>query len=231
MLALGGGGALAYWYYVRAAAVARDGGVSALHSLWPNVATELLGVWMSVRIIDTIVRARDERSSTRQAIATDLAFMGGLANRVRRTDGDAVEELFAAIRDFDDATPRRSRRLSTDEQRDVSRAIEAARRLANHGDQVIRLESLADTQLIHLPGSSLGDLKAAYLRGRRTAWSTVPDVKRELGTVQAGGAREQAFITTVRDLCASAVEMIRMANEYQRLHRAACHNILEEELR
>lgn len=55
---------------------------SALLNLWPNIATEILGVWLSVRIIGSIIDNRQERRNARHALAGNLNFLLGICQRL-----------------------------------------------------------------------------------------------------------------------------------------------------
>lgn len=46
-----------------------------LLDLWPNIATEILGVWVSVRIVDVLIGRREERSRVRDNVVGNLNFM------------------------------------------------------------------------------------------------------------------------------------------------------------
>lgn len=72
LLALGLGLLLciAYVAYLRA-----EGFQRPLLDLWPNIATEIVGVWVSVRIIDALIGRREERSRVRDAVVSNLNFM------------------------------------------------------------------------------------------------------------------------------------------------------------
>jgi hypothetical protein len=55
---------------------------SALLNLWPNIATEILGVWLSVRIIGAIIDNRQERRNVRNMLAGNLNFLLGICQRL-----------------------------------------------------------------------------------------------------------------------------------------------------
>jgi len=48
---------------------------TSFKDIWSNLGTEILGVWISVRVIDALIRAREERHRVRNNIAGNLNFM------------------------------------------------------------------------------------------------------------------------------------------------------------
>jgi hypothetical protein len=44
-------------------------------AVWSNLGTEILGIWISVRIIDGLIKAQDERPSARGGVANALVHM------------------------------------------------------------------------------------------------------------------------------------------------------------
>src|SRR5215207_7433487 len=58
---------------------------SAWLNLWPNIATEILGVWLSVRIIGAILDNRQERRNVRNALAANLNYLLSICQRLAPT--------------------------------------------------------------------------------------------------------------------------------------------------
>ncbi len=49
--------------------------LEAYKDIWPNISTEIIGVWVSVRVIDSIIRNRDERHNVRDRVVANLNFI------------------------------------------------------------------------------------------------------------------------------------------------------------
>lgn len=49
-----------------------------IKNVWANLGSEILGAWISVRIIDALISGRDERQKVRSNIARNLTFMVGV---------------------------------------------------------------------------------------------------------------------------------------------------------
>jgi hypothetical protein len=92
---------------------------SAWFDLWPNLATEVIGAWLSVRIIDWLIRRRETRSHQRWRQASILLHLRDLA-----TD---IGELAFANEPHN--VKRRAKHLDESERHDVQVAHEVARRL------------------------------------------------------------------------------------------------------
>jgi len=70
--------AVFYYYYGHATALKHQ----ELYNLWGNLATDMLGIWVSVRIIDFIIRRQEQQQATRINVVKNMRF---LRNEVRRT--------------------------------------------------------------------------------------------------------------------------------------------------
>lgn len=56
--------------------------ISAFQSLVPNLATEIIGVWVSIRIIEKIIRNRDQFHGNRRNVFESLANLGELQRKM-----------------------------------------------------------------------------------------------------------------------------------------------------
>ena len=92
LLGLGLGLGLCVAYYLRETA---DGGWGdPMADLWPNIATEILGVWLSVRIIGTIIDLRQRRSNMRNTLAGNMNHLMGICSRLSpHFDSFAIVDL------------------------------------------------------------------------------------------------------------------------------------------
>ena len=62
----------------------RSGLIQPVLDLWPNIATEILGVWLSVRIIESFISGREERRKVRDRLTGNLNFMLTICRRITR---------------------------------------------------------------------------------------------------------------------------------------------------
>lgn len=120
ILALGIGGLLC------AAYVAHRPG-DALENLWPNLGTELLGVWISIRVIESLLRKSDERSGIRNTLVGNLAYMLRIAQQLLPDLYHFnINDFRHEVKWFAEVRRARERHLSKDEKADIASTFEAA---------------------------------------------------------------------------------------------------------
>jgi hypothetical protein len=51
-------------------------------SLWPNFAAGLLKVWLSVRLIDSLIKVRDRHHTVRAAIWSNLNYFRSMVQKL-----------------------------------------------------------------------------------------------------------------------------------------------------
>ncbi len=93
---------------------------SHLDSLWGNLSTEMLGIWLSVRLIDWIIRTHESFTKARVRTVRFMRFVEGRMHAV--LDFRRVHDLKGIYRELDwivTRMPSRRRHLKTDEQRDL----------------------------------------------------------------------------------------------------------------
>lgn len=92
--------------------------------LWPNIATEIVGVWLSVRIIDAMINRRTSRHNNRQGIVRNMIYFLEIAQTiVPYFDDWKLRNLQNELSWFEERLPKRQKYLSEDELLDVRRAI------------------------------------------------------------------------------------------------------------
>ncbi len=70
---LGAGVILTFWYFNTQKTAGFD--TAFVDSIIPNLATELFGVWLSVRIIESILRSRQRRSQLRSQLIDNMKYL------------------------------------------------------------------------------------------------------------------------------------------------------------
>ena len=79
IIGLGGGLILVAIYLLLGNKYQQD---SAFHSLLPNIATEIIGVWISIRIIERVLSRRDKFHSSRKAVLSDLFYIWDILYKI-----------------------------------------------------------------------------------------------------------------------------------------------------
>ena len=97
---------------------------SPYFELWSNIAGGILGAWVSVRLLDTLIQAREKREQVRRNLLSNLNYISGEARRLlpKVYDFNLVtlqDELFWARKRY----PNRQRHLSSAERSNVETAI------------------------------------------------------------------------------------------------------------
>jgi len=77
LLAFGAGATSSVLYILYSSEVS-----APYRELWANLSIDMLGVWISVRIIDALIQARGERPGVRNRLLGNLNFMRNIAQRL-----------------------------------------------------------------------------------------------------------------------------------------------------
>lgn len=122
VLVLGGGlfAAKQYFSYWETHQTSPD----AWFDIWPNMATEVIGAWLSVRVIDYLIRRREQKSQSRLRIIDILLYIRDLARGSRLgPDPSGLLRLGDELRYFEEAynARERERNLSDDERLEVGK--------------------------------------------------------------------------------------------------------------
>lgn len=100
--------------------------------LWPNFTSEVMGAWLSVRVIDYLIRRRSDRSRARWRQAGILMHWRDLADRIGRYGDDREAYLLDDELRFHEEphnVAKRKRHLDESERTDVEAARLVAREL------------------------------------------------------------------------------------------------------
>ncbi len=100
--------------------------------LWPNFTTEVIGAWISVRVIDFLIKRRGERSQARWRQADILLYWRDRADRIGRyAEERDVHLLSDELRFYEEPhnVVRRIKYLKPSEQAEIEESRKAAETL------------------------------------------------------------------------------------------------------
>jgi hypothetical protein len=91
-----------------------------LDGLWGNLSSEMIGIWLSVRLIDLIIRSHESATKARVRVVRNLRYVERLLHGVLdfRRPFD-LNHLFRELDWINSRMPSRRRHLKEDEKRDV----------------------------------------------------------------------------------------------------------------
>jgi hypothetical protein len=96
-------------------------------NLWPNLATEILGVWLSVRIIDQLIQRRESFHSSRQNLLGDISvFVETLYGFFPSPEAWKLHRLDSLLGWVEESRQQRLRFLHTEEISLVNQCIDLA---------------------------------------------------------------------------------------------------------
>ncbi len=97
-----GVGLIILFYYINAQS--RAGLETAfVDSIFPNLATELFGVWLSVRIIESVLRTRQKRSQLRSQLVENMNYLVTLIRGIApHFEQQTIDHLSAELRWFEE---------------------------------------------------------------------------------------------------------------------------------
>ncbi len=107
--------------------------------IWPNLVTEILGAWISVRIIDYFIRIRERKSSARWRVVRIILYILGVCRRIHpKPYAYDLKILQDELRFFDE--PHNLKQLNThlspDEISDVNEVRALSGRILDLATQV-----------------------------------------------------------------------------------------------
>jgi hypothetical protein len=177
ILTLGGGGALALGYFGSRTGSWHD----PVQDLWPNIATEVLGVWLSVRLIGGLIERRQRRIAVRDTLAGNGNYLMAVCQRIppRFYDYELLS-LRNELQWFREKKALKAkvltRALSPGEQKAIERIFARASDLLRLGEQ---------------GSQAVGEVKR--LRDRHDLW------RRESGVSELDGIFDQYLSGTLAD--------------------------------
>jgi hypothetical protein len=185
--------ALAASYYFSRSAAGAAARRAAIETLWAGFATNLVTVWLGVRIIDAIVRRRDLRISTRREIAANLELMTDFAAQMARGDASVVEE-FDDVLDFlaPSATRDLSWSLDSRERRLVEQARAVGWKVLSLGRDLINLDRVAADHIDALDDETFAEVRETIDGGYPSEWLNVGLLKKALTKIAASAISDPA---------------------------------------
>ncbi len=117
-------------------------GRPAAIEFWPGITTDLYGAWLSVRVIDFLIKRRDRKSEERWRVMQVLLYVRDLTRYLSPTPNLAdLAKLRDEVDFFHEGhnVAARKKYLSADEQGDVDAVIAAAKTLVRGCEAVIQL--------------------------------------------------------------------------------------------
>ncbi|HUW95514.1 MAG TPA: hypothetical protein VMW58_06980 [Anaerolineae bacterium] len=130
-----GVGALLVWGFV-VYRHAHPASRSAYLDLWPNIATEIIGVWISVRLIDAIIRSRERRHGVRRELVFNLNFLRSKAEQLLpHIDSYLVQTLRQELVFARERMPKRNRYLESGEVQTIAGVLSTLEGLVGAADE------------------------------------------------------------------------------------------------
>jgi hypothetical protein len=147
--------------------------------LWPDIAIELIGAWLSVRIIDDLIGRRDRRSRRRWRMAGILVYQRRLCRNLARQpyefDLTDLEDELRHYREPANASDRK-RHLDASEIHDVERASTLVENVVRVASDYFRTRDQADKAAFDAPSRTALEEAEKKARGLlATAASTAAD--------------------------------------------------------
>ncbi len=116
---------------------------SGWYDLWPNIATEVIGVWLSVRFIDALIRRRETYHGVRRTIVGNLNYMVRTAQSVLPAFYQwSIRDLGNEVSWFIEKLPKRKRYLTETEIGLVQRAATKSKYIYEEAERYANLALL-----------------------------------------------------------------------------------------
>lgn len=100
--------------------------------LWPNIATEIIGVWISVRIIEGVISRRDDKSKLRDSMQGNLNYIMSICQNIPiHFDAWRIKDLYNELIWFDEKYDKDRKRFKRtfyqEEQKSILEIIDKCR--------------------------------------------------------------------------------------------------------
>lgn len=158
----------------------------------PNLATELIGVWVGVRVIDAIIKRRDHHNNVRETLADSADTLTVLAHRAAlRYDNELSFRTEFLMQRFDSVLRSSDHGLTGDEYKNANVFFEELQSLFNecdaqtHSDDEIdnlylRLVTMARGTVYLLRPDDLTTVRDWTCLFGRDFWMNVEEIKQRL---------------------------------------------------
>lgn len=197
---------------------------SPLRDLWLNISTDLLVVWLSVRIIDNRIKGREKRAGIRVMIGQNLNYLLKLAQDLRPKFYDwQIRDLKRETDWSAERFEKRKEYLDNDEREDVWTAISTAQTLVEPAQRFVNAQlkfEEVETDIrrseFHYYDSKWFD-DVSRLRGtlQTTATLSTEDVNGDLSDIMSAFQQEQSqvpqgLVPVVQSFFAAITDMVTL---------------------
>ncbi len=109
--------------------------------LWPNISTDFLGVWVSVRLIDALIQKRERYHSIRREIISNLNYIRSESLKLLPKIYDfSVKTLAAELMFSQERFPKRKKYLDGGEQRAIEQVNRILEQITILADDYLHLQ-------------------------------------------------------------------------------------------
>ncbi len=147
---LGAGLLLMTWYLKTKSATGIE--TALVDSIGPNLATELFGVWLSVRIIESILRSRQKRSHLRTQLVDNMKYLVTLIRSIApHFDQQTIDRLSSELMWFEEMKSYRIKGISAITLKLIDRVIELYANAAEEALKIIPLREEINDLFLKYP--------------------------------------------------------------------------------
>ena len=113
-----------------------------MESVVPNIGTELLGVWLSVRIIESVLRVRQKRSRLRAQLIDNMNYLVTLIRSIApHFEQQTIDHLSSELKWFEEM---KDYRISGTSEQTIKLINEATRLYAQAAQEASKINPLRD---------------------------------------------------------------------------------------
>ncbi|NQT61709.1 MAG: hypothetical protein HQ556_02015 [Candidatus Marinimicrobia bacterium] len=113
-----------------------------MESIVPNIGTELLGVWLSVRIIESVLRGRQKRSRLRAQLIDNMNYLVTLIRGIApHFEQQTIDHLSSELKWFEEM---KDYRISGTSEQTIELINEVTRKYAQAANEASKINPLRD---------------------------------------------------------------------------------------
>lgn len=113
-----------------------------MESIVPNIGTELLGVWLSVRIIESVLRVRQKRSRLRAQLIDNMNYLVTLIRSIApHFEQQTIDHLSSELKWFEEM---KSYRVSGISEDTIQLINEVTKLYAQAADEAVKINPIRD---------------------------------------------------------------------------------------
>ncbi len=137
---LGAGLILTIWYLNTQSAGGSD--TTFIDSIIPNLATELFGVWLSVRIIESVLRLRQKRSKLRSQLIDNMNYLVTLIRGIApHFEQQTIDHLTSELKWFEEM---KDYRISGTSDQTIKLINEVTKLYSSAATEALKINPLRD---------------------------------------------------------------------------------------